>query len=274
MKRLCLPAGAALLLCGCTHLFFKPTNHIHSDPASEGYAYEPIKFASLDGTPLTGMFFRPPSAPRATVVHFHGNGENMTSHYRYSAWLAKEGYNVFIFDYRGYGASGGKPGLDGAVLDGRAALAHALKLPGADPEKIVVFGQSLGGAIAIAAAAEGAVAPAALVIEGSFYSYRSMARSALKKGILGWPLLWLPGLAVSGRHAPADLAGRLAAPKVFLHSPTDRMVPYSEGRRLYDAARGPKEFWEVPSGHIEAFAAHAPLFAPRLLRFLAAVLPA
>lgn len=264
---------AALLLSGCTHAFFKPTRHIHADPAAEGRSYEAIKFASADGTPLTGMFFPPDGRPKGTVVHFHGNGQNMTAHYPYAAWLAGEGYNVFTFDYRGYGASGGRPSLAGAVADSRAALEHALLLPGAEPGRIIVFGQSLGGALAVAALGESGFKPAAVVLEGTFYSYRQVAAAVLRSNWLTWPASWLPYLLVSGSHSPAAYIGGLTCPKLFLHAAGDGTVPFSQGRRLYDAAPGPKEFWEVPAGHIEAFTAFRAAYAPRLLAFLDSALP-
>ncbi len=259
---------AAGMLGGCTHLFFQPTRHIHSDPAELGLKYEAIKFESSDGTPLTGMFFPPEGEPRATIVHFHGNAQNMTSHYPYSAWLAREGYNVFIFDYRGYGASGGKANLDGVVMDGNSALKHALKLPGASPDRMIVLGQSLGGAVAVAAAAGSGLKPAALVLEGTFHSYRGVGAAVLKERWLTWPFSWIPKLGVSGRHSPADNIGGLDCPKVFIHSEKDTTVPYSQGRKLFDAAPEPKVFWTTPSGHIDAFGAHGPEFRPRLLEFL------
>lgn len=265
--RLLLPA-AALALSGCTHLFFKPTGGIHADPAARGLKYEAVKFRSGDGTELTGLFFPPGGAPKGTVVHFHGNGQNMTAHYPYSAWLAEAGYNVFIFDYRGYGASGGEPELDGVVEDGKAALAHALKLPGAEPDRIIVFGQSLGGAVAVAAVAESGFRPAALVIEGSFYSYRQVAAAVLRRNWLTWPAAWLPALLVSGRHAPGALIASVPAPKLFLHAVNDGTVPLAQGRKLYEAAAQPKEFHEVPAGHIEAFTAFRGAYGPRLLEFL------
>jgi len=268
MRYKLLALAAVLPLAGCTHLFFKPTRHIHRDPAAQGLKYEAIKFASGDGTELTGMFFAPAGAPKATVVHFHGNGQNMTAHYPYSAWLAAEGYNVFIFDYRGYGASGGKASLDGVVQDGIAALRHALKLPGADPSRIVVFGQSLGGAVAAAAIGESGFRPAALVLEGSFYSYRQTAAAVMRSGWLTWPFSWLPWVAVSGRHSPSDYVAAIGCPKLVIHSVNDGTVPFAQGKKLYTAAAPPKEFWEVPAGHVEAFTAFPGAFAPRLLSFL------
>jgi fermentation-respiration switch protein FrsA (DUF1100 family) len=255
-------------LGGCTHLFFQPSRAMLGDPASAGIKYETIKFKSEDGTNLTGMFFPAAGVPLGTVVHFHGNADNMTAFFPYSAWLAGEGYNVFIFDYRGYGASEGKPTLDGLVADGRAALAHALKFPGAKPDRIIAFGQSLGGAIAVAAAAESRFPLAGLVLEGTFYSYKGVGSAVLTRHWVTWPLAWLPWVAVSGRHAPADAVSRLTCPKLFIHSQKDPVVPYAQGRRLFEAAPAPKEFWSVPSGHIEAFGAYRAIYASRLLGFL------
>jgi len=267
------PARSLLLLplaalCGCTRLFFHPETRVFADPAAAGMKYEVIKFTSEDGTALTGLFFPAAGEARATVVGFHGNAQNMTAHFVYSAWLAAEGYNVFIVDYRGYGASGGKASLDGVVMDARAALAHSLKLPGARPDRIVVFGQSLGGAVAVAAVAQSGFKPAALVLEGTFYSYRGVASASLRRHWLTWPLAWLPWLAVSGRHSPSDFIAGITCPKLFLHSENDGTVPFSQGKKLYDAAPQPKEFWTVPGGHIEAFGLYRETFGPRLLAFL------
>lgn len=215
------------------------------------------------------MYFPPAGKPLGTIVHFHGNGNNMTAHFPYSAWLAKEGFNVFIFDYRGYGASGGRANLDGVVLDGIAALKHAAKLPGAEPGKLIVLGQSLGGAVAAASIVEsGLPLPAAMVVEGSFYSYRSMGAADLRRHWWGWPLLWLPSVAVSGKHSPSDYLAKLTCPKLYIHSLKDDTVPFAQGKKLYDAAPAPKEFWELPGGHIEAFRAYRETYGPKLVEFL------
>lgn len=266
-----LPAIAAAALCGCTHLFFQPTHNVYAEPPAAGC--EAIKFYSGDGTPLTGLFFPAAVPARGTVVHFHGNGENMTAFFPYSAWLAKEGYNVFIFDYRGYGASGGEAALDGLVMDGEAALHHALKLPGAETGRLIVLGQSLGGAIAVAAVAESGFKPAAMVLEGTFYSYRGVGAAVLRRNWLTWPISWLPRVAVSGRHAPKDYISRITCPKLFIHSERDPVVPFSQGRRLYEAAPRPKEFWATPYGHIETFGSLRPIYGPKLLDFLKKNLP-
>lgn len=261
-------SAAVLSLTGCTHLFFQPSKGVFADPAASGLKYETIKFKSGDGTDLTGLFFPSGGTALGTVVHFHGNAQNMTSHFPFSAWLAKEGFNVFILDYRGYGASGGKPSLDGLVLDGRAALEQAKKLPGAEADKIIVFGQSLGGAIAVAAVGEAGFKPAALVLEGTFYSYKGVGSSILRKRWWTWPVSWLPWLTVSGRHSPSDYVAGITCPKLFIHSENDHTVPFGQGRKLYSAAVPPKEFLVVPWGHIDAFYSQRETYGPKLMEFL------
>jgi len=268
--------AAAMLLCGCTTLFFAPTRYAYSNPKDAGYISEAITFESKDGTPLTGLFFPATSAlPKGTIVHFHGNGQNMTSHYQYIAWIAAHGYNVFTFDYRGYGASGGRAGsMQGAVLDSIAALQTAFELPGVEIDKIIVYGQSLGTAMALAAISESGFEPLAVILEGSFYSYKSEARSFLAKRWVTWPFLWLPSIAITGQFAPKDTIQKVKAPKLFLHSVKDSIVPYSQGKKLYNAAPEPKQFWDVPAGHIEAFSFYGNYFSPRVLTYLDKIIKA
>lgn len=266
--KILLPVIAALPLTGCTHLFFQPSKEVFGDPADSGLKYEAIKFKSGDGTDLTGLFFPSSGTALGTVVHFHGNAQNMTSHFPFSAWLAKEGFNVFILDYRGYGASGGKAALDGLVQDAKAALEQAQKLPGAEADRIIVFGQSLGGAIAVAAVGESGFKPAVLVLEGTFYSYKGVGSAILRRRWWTWPISWLPWVTVSGRHSPSDYIAGITCPKLFIHSEKDPIVPLSQGRKLFNAAVPPKEFWPVPYGHIDAFYSQREANGPRLVEFL------
>ena len=272
MRSFSTKAAAASLwvLCGCTNVFLQPDRRLHVRPEAVGAKWEEARFKSADGTDLTGLWF-PASAPaKGVVVQFHGNAENMTSHFLSVWWLALEGWHVLAFDYRGFGASGGEKDLDGSVADGAAALAYARsKAPGMP---LVVVGQSLGGALALAALErDGGEGLAALVLESTFSSYVGIARDKLKLSWLTRPVRGPLAYAfVSDRHRPSRLAARRKpVPLAVLHALEDPVVPYEQGRLLYKAAAGPKEWWEIPRGHAEAFTTFGPEYRPRLLKFLA-----
>lgn len=273
MRRMFAGLAAAAALSGCTRVFFQPSGGIFARPEDYGARYEVARFPSQDGTELTGLFFpASPGPARGAVVHFHGNGENMTSHFLFSFWLREHGYHVFIFDYRGYGASGGTPDLRGAVQDGAAALRYLRTRPEVDPERMAVFGQSLGAAIALAALdQDGGAGVRALVLESPFASFRSIAQDKLSRFFLTWPLQWpLSRLLFSDRYRPERMIRRLPPrPLLVVHGDADRVVPIEHGRRLFAAAREPKQFWTVPSGrHAEAFTRFGSEFRPRLVGFL------
>ena len=257
-------------LSGCTNIFLQPSTRLYIRPETVGAKWEEARFISADGTELTGLWFPASNgAAKGVVVQFHGNAENMTSHFMSVWWLALEGWDVLAFDYRGYGASAGKKDLDGAVADGVAALAYArTKAPGLP---LAVIGQSFGGAMALASLErDGGEGLRALVLESTFASFVGIARDKLA---LWWLTRYVRGpLAyafVSDRYRPARLAARRkAVPLAVLHAPEDPVVPYSQGKTLYAAAAGPKEWWEVPNGHAAAFTTYGAEFRPRLVKFL------
>ncbi len=268
---------AAAGLAACTNIFLQPDRRLYLSPDRVGVKWEEAHFLSADGTALTGLWLPSARAPaKGVIVQFHGNAQNMTAHFLNVYWLALEGWDVLAFDYRGYGASGGEKSLAGAVADGAAALAYArAKAPGLP---LVVLGQSLGGAIALASLdRDGGKSLRAMVLDSTFASYRSVAQDKLGLFFLTWPLQWpLSRLLISDRYAPARLvARRKRVPLLMLHAKGDRVVPYAEGRRLYALAPEPKEFWDVPGGaHTAAFGALGAEFRPRLLKFLDAALAA
>jgi fermentation-respiration switch protein FrsA (DUF1100 family) len=259
--------GAAAALCGCRDGYLQLDHERHIDPASFGAAYEPARFASADGTALSGLWFPAARLPaKGVVVQFHGNGENVTSHFVYVSWLALDGWDVLAFDYREFGDSEGGRSLKGSAADGVAALAYArAKAPGLP---LVVIGQSMGAGLALAALdRDGGAGLRAIVLDSAFPSYERLARRK-------FPLLWLmaplsPLLLPDSLSPDKLIARRARVPLLMLHAPGDPVVPYAEGRRLYELAPAPKEFWDVPGrGHTEAFGLRETKFRPRLLKFL------
>jgi uncharacterized protein len=262
----------AALLASCNGFFYHPDAVRYRDLARSPVATEEVVFASEDGTRLHGWFLHAREPRIGTVVHFHGNAQNLTSHVEFVDWLPRHGLDVFVFDYRGYGASAGTPSRRGIHADCRAALAHVRARPDVDRDRIVVFGQSLGGACAVAALADGGTdGIRGVALDSTFASYVGMGNAALGGSFLTWPLAWL---LLSDDHAPGDVVARLAPiPLLVVVSPLDPVVPASEGRALFAAAAEPKELVEVP------VAAHP--VAPqtregreRLLRFFTACLRA
>jgi uncharacterized protein len=239
-------------LAGCiSGPFYYPDRVMYSTPASVGLPFEAVSFASADGTLLTGWFipavgYPNPKAAKGTVVHFHGNAQNMTAHWRFVEWLPQHGFNTLVFDYRGYGASAGSPEPKGVFEDSNAALDYVRKRADVDPTRLLVLGQSLGGTNAIAAVGAGNRAGVrAMVIDSTFYSYSSIASDKIPGA----------GLLVSDTYSADRTIARLAPiPLLLLHGTADAVIPYAHSRRLFDKAREPKTLMTVEGGgHIEAF---------------------
>lgn len=119
---------------GCaSKYFYYPTSTVHQTPAQHRLKYEDVTFRSKDGTKLNGWFLPAPGKPIGTVIHFHGNAQNMTAHFSFVDWIPREGFNLFVFDYRGYGESGGSPSRLGLYEDALAAIDYVKSRADVDP---------------------------------------------------------------------------------------------------------------------------------------------
>ena len=233
---LLIVAFAAVSGC-CERLFYYPDDREYSTPAEAGLRHEAVEFRSADGTRLSGWFLPAVGAAKGTVVHCHGNAQNMTSHWRFVEFLPRLGYNLFVFDYRGYGASDGRPTRQGTFEDAEAAVAYVRSREDVDPERVGLFGQSLGGAIAVVVAARDPRIKGA-VIDSAFSSHQAEAAHALRGNPVTWLLAWpLSRLVIRSGLDPIDYVADLPPrPVLFVHGTADRVVPCEMTRELAEKA--------------------------------------
>lgn len=263
------------MLSACNHLFYYPDRHLHYPPKHLGLEPEDIFFESTDGTRLHAWWFRPSTtqAAKGTLIQFHGNAQNISSHYLAAIWLVKEGYNVFVFDYRGYGQSEGKPSPKGVHQDSVKALEVAWDLHQQHSPlgAFILLGQSLGGIVSLRAIEDfqNAQEIDLIIIESGFPSYTEVAARVLRQAWLTWPFSPLAYILISDRYAPKQYTQESFSPLIVIHDKRDPIVPYSLGKKLYEKAQGPKEFWEPNQGqHIHAFANRDPTWQEKLLQRL------
>lgn len=254
-------------LIGCANsVFYQPNDVIYRTPANDGYAYEEVEFASGDGTKLSGWFIAAQGKAHGTVIHFHGNAQNMTAHYSFVSWLPKRGFNLFVFDYRGYGRSQGKPNRKGVYEDSVAAIKYVQSRSDVEQDKILIFGQSLGGANAIAAVGRNEfIGIKGVAIDSAFYSYELIAKHHLAKRSLGSTT----GLLVTNDYSPGPVVDQISPiPLLLIHGTSDQVIPFAHSKMLYDKANEPKELWFVPKAqHTEALTRFGRKYIPRLERY-------
>lgn len=276
-RRLCvLPCIAILALAlsasGCGSSFFHPTREHAPVPWPDNVARQDVRFESEDGVPLHGRLLTPRGrVPRGTILFLYGLAENIGTHVQSVLWLVDAGYRVFAFDYRGYGKSGGEAlDIPGVHRDARAALSNILSLPGVSPERLVVFGQSLGAAVAVHTVATAVLErrPCALILDSPFAGYRRIIRDKLSSSIITWPLAWPVSRFINDDYSPERWIGRIyPIPVIIIHGTADEVVPYAHGKMLYDLASEPKEIWILEGeGHIMAL--RNPEVRTRFLAFL------
>lgn len=228
-------------------LTYFPEKEIAQTPADFGLRHREVHVDTGDGERLFGWWITTERSPAtADILLCHGNGGNIGDRLIDAQLLAGAGFNLLLFDYRGYGPSSGRPHEEGTYRDAAAARDVLLRQPECDASRVVYLGESLGGAIALALAVETAP-PRGLVLQSTFTSLRAVAHHH-------YPVI--PSAVVPDAYPSIRRIGQLRAPVLVLHGDRDEVVPLSEGRALYGAAREPKRMHVFEGlGHSDLVAA-------------------
>lgn len=254
---------AALLFLFQDRLAYYPEigREIHSTPREHGMDFAALTLDTADGERLDAWFVPAPQA-HGVVLFLHGNAGNISQRMDSIAMFHRLGYGVLIFDYRGYGRSSGKPSETGLQRDAETAWAHLTGQRGIAPGRIVLFGESLGGAVAarLAARQPPREQPGALVLASVFTSVPDLAAD-----LYPWlPARWLARM----RYDTAAALARIHTPVLVAHSPDDEIVPFRHGEKLFQAASAPKAFLRLAGGHNDGFIFMRPEWVETLAGFL------
>jgi uncharacterized protein len=266
----------AFVLSGCSGLFYQPTPYLYAHPKAKGTQFEDIWFTQGDGLNLHAWHLKrdlkkfPKS--KGLLLFFHGNAQNLSSHFLQLNWLTKFGYEVFIFDYRGYGLSDGSPNQAGVNRDSLAALNYAYKLVQKDQHpKFIVYTQSLGGTIGMRAIQEWEQKQKIdlLVLDSTFMSYRGQVQNIMKSTMLLWPFLPFSYFLFSDEYTAKPAMERLKMPVLVIHGMKDPVVIYKNGEEIFSALKTKKWFWKIEDGyHIDVFFRHQKKYRKDFLDFL------
>jgi fermentation-respiration switch protein FrsA (DUF1100 family) len=229
----------------CTHVYYQPSKKQYLDPAQFKITYENIYFPSRDGTKLHAWFFPTTSAkPKGTIVYAHGNAQNLSTHFLNLVWIIQQGYNLFIFDYRGYGESEGSPNQAGVNADALAAFDKGHELYQAHGQGVfVVYGQSLGGAIILRALADYDQSKVDLIVQDStFSSYKDIGFDRLTTRWFLVPFSPLAYVLVSDEYGPYKVWDKIKAPTLVIVGEEDTVVPAKFGKEIFKKI-SPKKKW-------------------------------
>lgn len=238
--------GAVLVLVFVfqSHLVFYPGmgRELMLSPQSYGLRYEAVELQTADGETLQAWWV-PAENARGVVLFFHGNAGNISHRLDYLLMFNRLRYTTLILDYRGYGKSTGSPSEEGTYRDAEAAWEYLRHARLTQPRDVVIAGESLGGAVGTWLAAK--VNPRAVLLFSTFTSVND----------LGAQVYWFLPVRLLSRIGYDNLENlkRIQAPVFIAHSRDDDVVPYSHGRKLFEAAREPKAFLEMQGGHNDGF---------------------
>ncbi len=234
-----------------------PTRLVELTPEERGLFFEEVFIATPDGKKINGWFIPSPDS-EGTILFCHGNGGNIAHRIDFLELFNQAKFNVFIFDYRGYGKSNGRPSEKGLYIDAQSAYDYLKSRPDIDKEEIIIYGESLGGAVAVNLASRNRAL--ALVTFGVFSSTVDIGKTL-------YPYLPVK-LFISQKFDSLSKIKNIHVPKLIVHSLDDEIVPFTQGKALYLEAAPPKEFLELKGGHNEAILIEKEKFLKNFIDFI------
>lgn len=212
------------------------------DTIELAYTIESVFFENEKGNVLNGWFLKPKNSnPDITLLHFHGNAGAIISQYQAMVPLLEHGFQVFTFDYSGFGFSEGKATRKNVLMDGNAALSYLETRADVKNTKLVIYGQSLGGHLSAVVAEQREDEIDGLVIEGAFSSHKDIAAEVA--GFIG-------RMFVSEKYSALESIKEYTKPLLVIHSSEDEIIPLKLGEKIFDEANAPKEFYKIDGCHI------------------------
>jgi len=240
-----------------SHYIYYPERVLSADPGDIGLNFESVSFETTDRVKLSGWFV-PSESARGVILFCHGNAGNISHRLESIQIFHQLGLDVFIFDYRGYGQSEGKPTEQGTYKDAEAAWQYLIKERQVNPNEVIVFGRSLGGAVAAWLAQN--YIPGALILESTFTSLPDIASTL-------YPYIPVR-LLLRFRYNTAEYLDSVNCPVLIVHSRNDEIMPFNHGRRLFEMAKKPKKFLEIAGTHNEGFITSGKLYEEGLNAFI------
>jgi len=236
---------------GCASHFFHPDHTRYRTPKFYELNYDEVYFASADKTPLHAWHIYPKTESKGLLFVAHGNGQNLSAHFISWVWLLEAGYEVFIFDYRGYGESKGEISLSGSIEDTQAALDYVQK---SYSKAFYVCGQSLGGTMLLNALANRDNSHIkAVIIDSTFTGFSDIASEKMDNIILTWPFQWVPKLSLRDDYDAKDRVKKINKPLLFIHGSSDMIISPNHSWQLFELASTPSEIWLVKEAdHIQS----------------------
>jgi fermentation-respiration switch protein FrsA (DUF1100 family) len=262
-----LAAGIYGILC--LFLFFTqakllyypniPSRKLTASPTDIGLDYESVSVTASDGTTIHGWYVAA-QPEKGTLLFFHGNAGNISHRLDSIGIFHDLGLSTFIIDYRGYGQSQGTISESGTYLDAEAAWNYLTRTRKIPVRQIIVFGRSLGAAVAAHIASE--YQPGALILESAFTSVPDMAARL-------YPIFPVRLLS-RFQYDTKKMLGSVFCPVLIIHSPDDEIIPFENGLHLYESARQPRELLRIRGGHNEGFLVSGSIYTEGINNFIEA----